>query len=156
MRLLPFLVSLICLVPQTAAFVSVKGVSSSTPALRPQTASSSRTSLSAVAKKKKKASSKTTEVVTVKKSELVAQMADMCDLSKKDTEAALNAFLEVIQQNVEEGKKISLVGFGSFSLKERSARKGRNPQTGEELDIPASKSVGFSAGKAFKDRVNGK
>lgn len=147
---------------------AIKGASS--PAPRPRTVSAadgtSSTALHAVAKKKKAASKKAkkgaakkaakNEVITVKKPELVNQMADECGLTKRDTEAALNAFLEVVQQNVAEGKKVTLVGFGSFTLKERAARRGRNPATGEEMDIPASKSPGFSAGKVWKDRVNGK
>ena len=159
---------LACFLPTSVtAFVPLKGESarSRTPAHRPPTArQQGATTLHAVAKKKKSAASakkkkapaKKTPVETVNKSELVRQMADQCGLTKMDTELALNAFLEVVQQNVAEGKKITLVGFGSFSLKERAARKGRNPQTGEELDIPASKAPGFSAGKAWKDRVNGK
>lgn len=174
------------LFPQdVSAFVPLKGESNKV-ARRPPTASSSgsngggggggsSTALHAVAKKKKAAAKNTKAeaaatkeekatssaatkklVASVNKSELVAQMADQCGLTKTDTEAALNAFLEVVQQNVAEGKKVSLVGFGSFVLKERAARKGRNPQTGEELDIPASKAPGFTVGKAWKDRVNGK
>jgi DNA-binding protein HU-beta len=78
-------------------------------------------------------------------------------MSKKDTESVISAFLETIQRNVaDEEKKVALVGFGSFVPKERAARKGRNPQTGEEISIAASKSVGFSVGKSFKDRINQK
>ena len=156
--------SWLALLQNVSAFApsSVKGAS--TPAVRPRTVSASGTALHAVAKKKKKAAAKTAkkakavkkDVVTVKKPELVGQMAEECGLTKRDTEAALNAFLEVVQQNVAEGKKVTLVGFGSFTLKERAARKGRNPATGEELEIPASKAPGFSAGKVWKDRVNGK
>mmetsp|Transcript_15119 Transcript_15119/g.30727 ORF Transcript_15119/g.30727 Transcript_15119/m.30727 type:complete len:178 (-) Transcript_15119:51-584(-) len=152
-------------VPSSSNHHKLKGGSKATTAAqpRPPTVRSQTTALHAVAKKKKaaaktskKAKADKKEVVTVKKSEIVAQMADQCGLTKTDTERALNAFLDVVQDNVAEGKKVALVGFGSFTLKDRAARKGRNPQTGEELDIPASKSPGFSAGKNWKDRCNGK
>jgi DNA-binding protein HU-beta len=119
--------------------------------------STTTTAAAAVSKKKKAASSaaaSTTPVEVVNRAELVAQTADKCGLSKKDTEAAMTAFLQVIQENIADVKKVTLVGFGSFSPKYRAARKGRNPQTGEELDIAASKSVGFSVGKSFKDKLN--
>ena len=156
-------------VPSSSNNNKLKGESKATAATahRPPTVRPLTTALHAVAKKKKsaavakKSSSKKAkadkkEVISVKKSELVAQMADKCGLTKTDTELALNAFLDVVQENVVEGKKVALVCFGSFTLKERAARKGRNPQTGEELDIAASKSPGFSAGKSWKDRCNGK
>ena len=159
------------LLPGATAFVpsSVKGASSPAPRPRTVASDSTTTALNAVAKKKKKAAAKKAkkgaaakkkaasvkkQVTAVKKPELVAQMAEMCDLTKRDTEAALNAFLEVVQQNVAEGKKVTLVGFGSFVLKERAARRGRNPATGEEMDIPACKAPGFTAGKSWKARVN--
>lgn len=159
--LLLILSSWLVLWQDVSAFASSSVKGASKPAHRPRTVSSSGTALHAVAKKKKttaakKAKATKKEVVTVKKPELIEQMAQKCELPKRDTEAALNAFLEVVQQNVAEGKKVTLVGFGSFTLKERAARKGRNPATGEELDIPASKAPGFSAGKVWKDRVNGK
>ncbi len=88
------------------------------------------------------------------KTELVASMAQRSGLTKKDAEKGLNAFFESVQQALVEGDRVQLIGFGTFEVKERSARKGRNPQTGEEIDIPASKAPGFKAGKALKDAVN--
>ncbi|MBR3624624.1 MAG: HU family DNA-binding protein [Selenomonadaceae bacterium] len=88
------------------------------------------------------------------KTELVAAMAQRASLTKKDTEKALNAFFESVEQALIEGDRIQLIGFGTFEVKERAARKGRNPQTGEEIDIPASKTPSFKAGKALKEAVN--
>lgn len=88
------------------------------------------------------------------KSELVAAMAAKTELSKKDAERALKAFEEVVTEELTTGGKIQLVGFGTFDVTERAARKGRNPQTGAEMEIPASKAPRFRAGKALKDAVN--
>ncbi len=88
------------------------------------------------------------------KLELVSAMADKTGLSKKDAEAALKAFTDVIAEELKKGEKIQLVGFGTFEVSERSARTGRNPQTGKEMTIPASKAPKFKAGKALKDSVN--
>lgn len=88
------------------------------------------------------------------KTELVSAMAEKAGLSKKDAEAALKAFTDVVAEELKKGEKIQLVGFGTFEVSERSARTGRNPQTGEEMKIPASKSPKFKAGKALKDLVN--
>ena len=88
------------------------------------------------------------------KSELVANMAEKSGLTKKDTEKALAAFFESVQGALVEGDKVQLIGFGTFEVRERSARKGRNPQTGKEIDIPAAKNPVFKAGKALKDAVN--
>ncbi|WP_105616718.1 HU family DNA-binding protein [Vallitalea okinawensis] len=88
------------------------------------------------------------------KSELVAAMAAKTELSKKDAERALKAFEEVVTEELTQGGKIQLVGFGTFDVTERAARKGRNPQTGEEMEIAASKAPRFRAGKALKDAVN--
>ena len=74
-------------------------------------------------------------------------------MSKKDAEAALNASVEAISEALAQGDKIQLIGFGSFEVKERAARVGRNPKTKEEIKIPASKYPVFKAGKALKDRV---
>ena len=74
--------------------------------------------------------------------------------SKKSAEESLNAFIEVITEELKKGEKIQLVGFGSFEVRKRAARKGRNPQTKEEIKIPASKSPVFKAGKALKEIVN--
>ncbi len=88
------------------------------------------------------------------KAELVAAMADQAGLSKKDTEAALKAFTDVVADELKKGGKIQLVGFGTFEVSERAAREGRNPQTGASMKIAASKAPKFKAGKALKDLVN--
>ena len=88
------------------------------------------------------------------KTELVAAMADQAGLSKKDAEAALKAFTDVVAAELKKGEKIQLVGFGTFEVAERPARDGRNPLTGKAMKIPASKSPKFKAGKALKDTVN--
>ena len=88
------------------------------------------------------------------KAELVAAMAEKTQLSKKDAEAALKAFTEVVAEELKKGEKIQLVGFGTFEVSERAARTGRNPQTGAEMPIAASKAPKFKAGKALKDAVN--
>ena len=88
------------------------------------------------------------------KTELVVAMADRAQLSKKDAEAALKAFTDVVAEELKKGEKIQLVGFGTFEVSERAARTGRNPQTGEEMPIAASKAPKFKAGKALKDIVN--
>ena len=87
------------------------------------------------------------------KSELVAAMADQAELSKKDAEKALKAFVDVVTDELKKGGKIQLVGFGSFEVKTRAERVGRNPKTLEPIQIPASKSPVFKAGKALKDAV---
>ena len=89
------------------------------------------------------------------KSELVAAIAEKAELSKKDAENALKAFTDVVADELKKGEKIQLVGFGTFEVSERAARTGRNPQTGDEMKIPASKAPKFKAGKALKDLVNG-
>ena len=88
------------------------------------------------------------------KTELVAAIAEQADLSKKDAEAALKAFPDVVSKSLKKGEKIQLVGFGTFEVSERSARTGRNPQTGKTMKIAASKAPKFKAGKALKDAVN--
>ncbi len=88
------------------------------------------------------------------KAELVAAMADQAGLSKKDAEAALKAFTDVVADELKKGEKIQLVGFGTFEVSERAAREGRNPQTGKSMKIAASKAPKFKAGKALKDLVN--
>jgi len=88
------------------------------------------------------------------KSDLVAVVAEKISATKKDAEASLNAVVEAITESLVKGEKIQLVGFGSFEVRKRAARKGRNPQTKEEIRIPASKAPVFKAGKAFKDAVN--
>ncbi|MDD5866075.1 MAG: HU family DNA-binding protein [Lachnospiraceae bacterium] len=89
------------------------------------------------------------------KSELVAAIAEKAELSKKDAENALKAFTDVVADELKKGEKIQLVGFGTFEVSERAASTGRNPQTGDEMKIPASKAPKFKAGKALKDIVNG-
>ena len=88
------------------------------------------------------------------KAELVAAMAERAELSKKDAEAALKAFTDVVAEELKKGEKIQLVGFGTFEVSERAARTGRNPQTGAEMKIAASKAPKFKAGKALKDSIN--
>lgn len=88
------------------------------------------------------------------KAELVAVMAEKAEISKKDAEKALKAFTEVVAEEMKKGEKVQLVGFGTFEVSERAARTGRNPQTGAEMKIPASKAPKFKAGKALKDMVN--
>ena len=88
------------------------------------------------------------------KTELVAAMAEQTQLSKKDAEAALKAFIDVVSEELVNGGKIQLVGFGTFEVRNREARTGKNPQTKEEIQIPASKAPKFKAGRALKDTVN--
>ena len=88
------------------------------------------------------------------KTELVAAMAEQSNLSKKDAEAALKAFIDVVSEELKKGEKVQLVGFGTFEVSERAAREGRNPQTGETMEIKASKTPKFKAGKALKDMMN--
>ncbi len=87
------------------------------------------------------------------KTELIAATAEKANLSKKDTEAAVNAVLEVITESLKKGEKVQLVGFGSFETRARAARVGRNPKTKETIKIPASKVPAFKAGKALKDSI---
>ena len=86
--------------------------------------------------------------------ELIAAVAEAANLSKKDTEAALKAFTDVVAEELKNGGKVQLVGFGTFEVSERAAREGRNPKTGETMTIEASKAPKFKAGKALKDAVN--
>ena len=90
------------------------------------------------------------------KTELVANVAEKAGLSKKDAEKALSAVIESIEEALVEGDKIQLIGFGTFEVKDRAARTGRNPQTGKEIKIAASRNPVFKAGKALKDAVNNK
>ena len=88
------------------------------------------------------------------KAELIAAIAAKTGDTKKGAEASVNAFVDVITEALREGDKVQLVGFGSFEVRKRAARKGRNPQTKEEIKIPASKAPVFKAGKALKETVN--
>lgn len=90
------------------------------------------------------------------KTELIAAIVAKTGETKKDAEATLNAFVNVVSETLAKGDKVQLVGFGSFEVRKRAARKGRNPQTKEEIKIPASKAPVFKAGKALKDLVNKK
>lgn len=88
------------------------------------------------------------------KTELIVAMAEKSELSKKDAEKALTAFVDTVSDELKNDGKVQLVGFGTFEVTERAARTGRNPQTGKTIQIPASKSPKFKAGKALKDAVN--
>ena len=88
------------------------------------------------------------------KTELVAAVAEPAGLSRKDAEAAVKAFTDVVADALKNGDKIQLVGFGTFEVSERAAREGRNPKTGESMKIEACKTPKFKAGKALKDLVN--
>lgn len=88
------------------------------------------------------------------KQELISAMAEKANLSKKDAEAALNAFVASVEGALSKGDKVQLVGFGSFEVRDRAARTGRNPQTGAEMKIAAAKVPAFKAGKALKDLIN--
>mmetsp|Transcript_8742 Transcript_8742/g.26180 ORF Transcript_8742/g.26180 Transcript_8742/m.26180 type:complete len:177 (-) Transcript_8742:677-1207(-) len=154
----------------TASLISVSDAFVPSPRSTKTSRTSSLTALKAVKSKKaaktKKAkkskvkkTAKTAKAAaeaapTFKKGEFVASVAEKTGLSKADSERALAAVLDTITEEVADGKRISLLGFGSFKLSYRSARKGRNPQTGEELDIKASYSPSFTAAKAFKEKVN--
>ncbi|MFA6308935.1 MAG: HU family DNA-binding protein [Clostridia bacterium] len=88
------------------------------------------------------------------KSDLVSKIAEKSMLNKKNSEAALNAFIASVEEALTKGDKVILVGFGTFEVRKRAARKGRNPQTKKEIQIPASKAPVFKAGKGLKDKVN--
>lgn len=85
------------------------------------------------------------------KTELVSQVAATAGMTKKDVEKVVNAFFETVEEALKSGDKVQLIGFGTFEVRDRQARKGRNPQTGEEINIPATKVPAFKAGKALKD-----
>jgi DNA-binding protein HU-beta len=85
---------------------------------------------------------------------MINAMAEKAGLSKADAEKALKGFTDVVTEALKAGDKVSLVGFGTFSVGDRAARTGQNPQTGEKINIPAAKSPKFKAGKALKDAVN--
>nr|WP_286173499.1 HU family DNA-binding protein [Clostridium sp. WB02_MRS01] len=92
--------------------------------------------------------------ISMNKAELIAAVAEKAELSKKDAEKAVKALTDVISEELVKGEKIQLVGFGTFEVSERAAREGRNPKSGEVMNIPASKTPKFKAGKALKDMVN--
>ncbi len=87
------------------------------------------------------------------KSELISAIVDKAGLAKKDADKALNAFIEIVTEELKAGGKVQLVGFGTFEVKERAARTGINPQTKEQIQIPASKAPVFKAGNTFKNEV---
>jgi DNA-binding protein HU-beta len=87
------------------------------------------------------------------KQELVAKMATDASVTKKAAEEALNSFMKAVKSELKKGKSVTLIGFGTFSVSQRKARKGRNPQTGAEIKIPARKVPVFKAGKGLKDAV---
>ncbi|UOF89735.1 HU family DNA-binding protein [Fodinisporobacter ferrooxydans] len=87
------------------------------------------------------------------KTDLIQQVSEKADLTKKDASKAVDAVFDSIVQALSEGDSVQLIGFGSFEIRERSARKGRNPRTGEEITIEASRIPAFKAGKAFRDTV---
>lgn len=88
------------------------------------------------------------------KTELVAAIAEQTQLSRKDAEAALKAFIDVVSEELKKGEKVQLVGFGTFEVRRREARTGKNPRTGEAIEIAASNVPAFKAGKALKESVN--
>lgn len=88
------------------------------------------------------------------KAELINAIADETGLSKKDTEATINSFVNVVTNALENKDKVQLIGFGTFETRERAEKIGRNPQTGAELKIPAATTPAFKAGKALKEKVN--
>lgn len=87
------------------------------------------------------------------KTDLVGQVAGTTGMTKKDVEKTVNAFFDAVEEALKDGSKVQLVGFGTFEVRERKARKGRNPQTGQEINIPATKVPAFKAGKSLKDAV---
>ncbi len=90
------------------------------------------------------------------KSELIAEVAEKTGITKKDAEAAVKAVTDTITDAMIQGDKVQLVGFGTFEVRERAARFGRDPRTGESMEIAASKAPAFKAGQGLKDAVNGK
>lgn len=90
----------------------------------------------------------------MKKAELIAAMAAKAGMKKTDAQKAIDAFIEVVSEELAAGEKVQLTGFGTFEVSERAAREGRNPQSGETMMIAASKSPKFKAGKVLKDKVN--
>ena len=88
------------------------------------------------------------------KTELIAAVAEQAEISKKDSEKALKAFIDVVTEQLKKGDKVQLVGFGTFEVSERAAREGRNPQTGKTMKIAACKAPKFKAGKGLKDAIN--
>ena len=88
------------------------------------------------------------------KSQFAEAIADKSGLSKRDAQKALDGFQDALQEAMQRGEKVSLTGFGTFEVRERAARTGRNPQTGATMEVPASRNAAFKPGKAFKDALN--
>ncbi len=88
------------------------------------------------------------------KTDLISEVAARTGMTKKDVEKVVNAFFSTIEGTLKTGDKVQLIGFGTFEVRNRQARKGRNPQTGEEISIPAARVPAFKAGKALKDAVD--
>lgn len=93
------------------------------------------------------------EVNVMNKTDLINAVAEQTELSKKDATKAVEAVFDTVMDSLKQGEKVQLIGFGNFEVRDRAARKGRNPQTGEEIEIPASKVPAFKPGKALKDAV---
>lgn len=87
------------------------------------------------------------------KADLIEGVASKTELTKKDATAAVEALFDVVTETLADGERVQVIGFGSFEVRERAARKGRNPQTGDEIEIPATKVPAFKAGKGLKDAV---
>lgn len=87
------------------------------------------------------------------KTDLINEVAVKTGMTKKDTEKVVNAFFDTVQGTLQTGEKVQLIGFGTFEVRQRQARKGRNPQTGQEINIPATKVPAFKVGKALKDAL---
>ncbi len=97
-----------------------------------------------------------TERIVMNKTDLIAKISDKSQLTKKDSEKALNAFVEAVTEAVAADDKVQLIGFGTFECRRREKRSGRDPRSGKPIEIPASNTPAFKAGKAFKDAVNSK
>lgn len=87
------------------------------------------------------------------KTELISEIAQKSNMTKKDAEKVVNAFFATVEETLQAGEKVQLIGFGTFEVRERQARKGRNPQTGAEIEIPATRVPAFKPGKALKDAM---
>mmetsp|Transcript_6370 Transcript_6370/g.11648 ORF Transcript_6370/g.11648 Transcript_6370/m.11648 type:complete len:186 (-) Transcript_6370:270-827(-) len=164
---LPNQVAAFATAPARGSRGALKGAASSPSSRSTSTATSSPTALYAVKKGTKKASAKKKstkkaakkkstdeEVVNFKKAEFVSAISEKTGMTKAESDMALAAVLNVIATEVSDGKRINLPGFGTFKLNFRQARKGRNPATGEEIQIKASFSPSFSASKTFKEMCN--
>lgn len=88
------------------------------------------------------------------KGELIKAMSEKASISKKSTENSLNAFIEIVSEELKNGENVQLIGFGTFEKRSRAARTGRNPQTGKPIEIPASMTPAFKPGKALKEMIN--